>query len=44
VAAELPHRDGPPPPKLGEHTKEILRGLGISEREFEDLRLAGSIA
>ncbi len=32
-----------PPPRLGEHTEEILRGLGISEAEIERLRSEGAI-
>ena len=44
VAAELPQRGGPPPPKLGEHTREVLLGLGISEGEAEKLQRAGTIA
>jgi crotonobetainyl-CoA:carnitine CoA-transferase CaiB-like acyl-CoA transferase len=44
VAAELPRRDGPPPPKLGEHTSEVLRRLGISEDEARELQRSGAIA
>jgi crotonobetainyl-CoA:carnitine CoA-transferase CaiB-like acyl-CoA transferase len=31
------------PPALGEHTEEILRSLGCSEREVADLRGEGVI-
>jgi crotonobetainyl-CoA:carnitine CoA-transferase CaiB-like acyl-CoA transferase len=31
------------PPKLGEHTEEVLAGAGFSAAEIEDLRAAGSI-
>lgn len=31
VAAEIPGTDGPPPPALGEHTREILNRYGIGE-------------
>jgi crotonobetainyl-CoA:carnitine CoA-transferase CaiB-like acyl-CoA transferase len=30
VAAEMPPRDGPPPPTLGQHTNEILTKYGLS--------------
>jgi crotonobetainyl-CoA:carnitine CoA-transferase CaiB-like acyl-CoA transferase len=32
-----------PPPVLGEHTFQILRELGYSEKEMEQLRAAGAI-
>ncbi len=32
-----------PPPHLGEHTDEILHGLGLSEREIEQLRQEGAV-
>ena len=44
VAAELPQRDGPPPPKLGEHTRDVLRGCGFSDAELDDLQRQGAIA
>jgi alpha-methylacyl-CoA racemase len=31
------------PPKLGEHTEEVLAGAGFSAAEIDDLRAAGSI-
>ena len=34
---------GSPPPRLGEHTEEILGQLGYSYVEIEDLRKAGAI-
>jgi formyl-CoA transferase len=33
-----------PPPQLGEHTEAVLRGLGLTERELQELRTAGVIA
>ncbi len=44
VAAELPDRDGPPPPALGEHTFEVLNRSGIAHAELEELRRQGVIA
>ena len=32
-----------PPPQLGEHTKEVLRQVGYSDREIAALRAAGAI-
>jgi crotonobetainyl-CoA:carnitine CoA-transferase CaiB-like acyl-CoA transferase len=32
------------PPRLGEHTEEILRGAGYAEGEIESLRAAGTIS
>jgi alpha-methylacyl-CoA racemase len=32
-----------PPPALGEHTGEILRALGYSEQEIEQLKAGGAI-
>ena len=34
---------GSPPPRLGEHTEEILQSLGYSERDIGRLRDAGAI-
>ena len=44
VAAELPDRDGPPPPALGEHTFEVLSRSGLARTELEELRRQGVIA
>jgi alpha-methylacyl-CoA racemase len=44
VAAGLPHRDGPPAPALGQHTREILGAHGISSAELDDLARQGVIA
>lgn len=43
VAAELPDRDGLPPPSLGEHTRQVLAYSGVSAAEIEDLELQGVI-
>lgn len=43
VAAELPDWNGPPPPKLGEHTREVLGRCGFSDAELEDLQHQGVI-
>jgi crotonobetainyl-CoA:carnitine CoA-transferase CaiB-like acyl-CoA transferase len=43
VAAELPDREGPPAPALGEHTFEVLSRLGLPHAELEQLRLQGVI-
>jgi len=44
VAAELPDRDGPPPPALGEHTFEVLTRAGIPSTEIDELKRQGVIA
>ena len=44
VAAELPDREGPPPPALGQHTFEVLSRSGVSHAELEELRRQGVIA
>ena len=31
------------PPTLGEHTEEVLEGLGLTEKEVEDLRKEGAV-
>jgi alpha-methylacyl-CoA racemase len=43
VAAGLPDRAGPPPPALGEHTREILGRHGFDTAEIEDLERQGVI-
>ena len=32
-----------PPPTLGEHTEEVLKSLGLGEKEVEDLRVEGAV-
>jgi len=44
IAAELPDRDGPPPPALGEHTFEILSRFGLAATELEELKRQEVIA
>ena len=44
VAGELPDRDGPPPPALGEHTFEVLSRFGLARTELEELKRQGVIA
>jgi crotonobetainyl-CoA:carnitine CoA-transferase CaiB-like acyl-CoA transferase len=44
VAAELPDRDGPPPPALGEHTFELLSRMGLPRTELEELKRQEVIA
>ena len=44
VAAELPDREGPPPPELGEHTFEVLTRSGLPRAEIEELKRQGVIA
>lgn len=43
VLSETPGTIRLSPPQLGEHTDEILRGLGLSTGEIADLRTAGAI-
>ena len=39
-----PARSGRPPPRLGEHTDEVLRGLlGLSAGELDGLRSRGVV-
>jgi alpha-methylacyl-CoA racemase len=44
VAADLPAHNGPPPPRLGEHSREVLEGWGYSASDLDDLRSTGVIA
>jgi len=44
VAAELPADTGPPPPRLGEHSREVLEGWGYSAADLDDFRNTGVIA
>jgi crotonobetainyl-CoA:carnitine CoA-transferase CaiB-like acyl-CoA transferase len=39
--SETPGRIGGPPPRLGEHSREVLAGLGYTEEEIGDLRGRG---
>ncbi len=32
-----------PPPRLGEHTREVLRGLGLADAEIEALGARGVV-
>ena len=43
VLSETPGTVRTAPPTLGQHTNEILRELGLSKEEIEDLREAGAI-
>jgi crotonobetainyl-CoA:carnitine CoA-transferase CaiB-like acyl-CoA transferase len=43
VLSETPGRIAAPPPVLGQHTDEILRELGLSSAEIEDLRASGAV-
>lgn len=44
VAAELPDRAGPPAPALGADSREVLRRLGLTARELDELQHQGVIA
>ncbi|HTA70739.1 MAG TPA: CaiB/BaiF CoA-transferase family protein [Bryobacteraceae bacterium] len=44
VAAELPDREGPRPPAMGEHTFEVLSRSGLAPTEIEELKRQGVIA
>ena len=44
VARELPDRAGPPPPRLGEHTCEVLGANGMAAVEISELLREGVIA
>jgi len=43
VLSETPGTIRMPPPTLGQHTDEILRGIGCSPAEIAELREAGAI-
>ncbi|MGD0300222.1 MAG: CaiB/BaiF CoA-transferase family protein [Bryobacteraceae bacterium] len=43
VATELPDRAGPPPPALGQDTREVLGRCGFKVAEIEDLERQGVI-
>ncbi|MDQ4049416.1 MAG: CoA transferase [Actinomycetota bacterium] len=42
--SETPGAAGRPGPALGEHTREVLAGLGYSQREIAELEAAGVVA
>jgi len=44
VARELPDRTGPPAPRLGEHTREVLGRAGLGSNELDELCAQGVIA
>jgi len=37
------HSDSPPAPALGQHTSEVLKGLGLSDQEITELEATGVI-
>jgi len=39
--SETPGHIGGPPPLLGEHSREVLRELGYTSAEIEELRRSG---
>jgi len=41
--SKTPARIDLPPPTLGQHTKEILESLGLTEAEIAELKVAGAI-
>ncbi len=43
VLSQTPGQITAPPPTLGQHTDEVLTGLGLSTAEIEDLRASGAI-
>ena len=40
--SDLPTRDFLPPPRLGEHSVEILKEYGFQDKEIEDLLATGA--
>jgi len=43
VAAEVPPHTGPPPPRLGEHTREVLGRFGVPPADLDELQHGGVI-
>jgi crotonobetainyl-CoA:carnitine CoA-transferase CaiB-like acyl-CoA transferase len=43
VLSETPGTVRMPPPELGQHTDGILKGLGLTKAEIDDLRASGAI-
>lgn len=41
--SRTPWRSGPRPPLLGEHTAEVLAGIGMGDDELADLRAGGTV-
>jgi crotonobetainyl-CoA:carnitine CoA-transferase CaiB-like acyl-CoA transferase len=41
--SETPGTVRTPPPELGQHTDEILRGLGFTKADIESLRASGAV-
>jgi crotonobetainyl-CoA:carnitine CoA-transferase CaiB-like acyl-CoA transferase len=41
--SDTPGRIAGPPPMVGEHTREILAGLGYDEAEIDELRREGVV-
>jgi len=41
--SETPGRIASPPPSLGQHTREVLRGIGLDDAAVDDLAARGVI-